>query len=81
MIEYEVQKWLNEKLRSINLDAKHFYRLSATDMLYLYVQVLTEYKVKISVEDINHGCFSSLEKMTDTIVRSLSHSKEKEDDI
>lgn len=50
-------------------------------MLYLYVQVLTEYKVKISVEDINHGCFSSLEKMTDTIVRSLSHSKEKEDDI
>ena len=68
----EITNWIFEQLGSFNVDAKHLYRLSSTDLLYLYVQIYLKYKVKISVQEINHGCFSSVETLADTIARSVS---------
>lgn len=78
MSENEVQNWILSQLHLLKMDAKHLNRLSSTDLLYLYVQVFIKYKVKISVQEINHGCFSSVETLASTIVRSISNNEGKE---
>lgn len=54
---------------------EHIYRLSPVNLFYLYIAIYKKYNVQIGAEDINGGCFYSIEDLASVIFREVSEIK------
>ena len=65
---YNIKKWIGNKLiNKFDISAGSMSKMSAIDLLYLYTEIYLHFDVQISVDDINNGCFSSLEGLAGCI--------------
>lgn len=67
-----IKKWINELLKEkFNIGTELIIKLPPLDLLYLYVEIYKKFNVKLTVEDIESGCFSSVDLLSDYICNAL----------
>lgn len=72
----EIKKWLNDYIRcEFKKDTEYLYKLSPTNLFYLYIEIFKKYNVRIQPEEIDGGCFESIDALSMVISNHVELKK------